>query len=128
MTGLRNMMMPVGEGYKQVREKDIEKKLVQGVKRLGGMAYKWVSPGNNGVPDRIVVLPGGRVIFVELKTEKGRVSPIQERQIKRLRKLGCDVRVIKGMAEVEQFLEEEAGTETVAELVKRGYEMMEGKG
>ena len=52
-----------------MREKDIEKILVNGVKDVGGRAYKWVSPGNNGVPDRIVILPEGRIVFVELKTE-----------------------------------------------------------
>ena len=60
-----------------MREKDIEKILVDGVKGIGGRAYKWVSPGNNGVPDRIVFLPGGRIIFVELKTDTGTLSSLQ---------------------------------------------------
>ena len=50
-----------------MKEKEIEKRLTSGVKNLGGKAYKWVSPGNNGVPDRIVLAPGGRVAFVETK-------------------------------------------------------------
>lgn len=50
-----------------MRESDIERRLVQGVKKLGGRAYKFVSPGNVGVPDRLVVLPGGVVLFVEVK-------------------------------------------------------------
>lgn len=90
-------------------EKDIEAKLREGIRKIGGRAYKWVSPGNTGVPDRIITLPGGRVIFVELKTETGRVSPIQERQIDFLRKLGMDVRVLKGLDEVNAFLEEVSG-------------------
>ena len=45
-------------------EKDIERFLVNGVKKLGGVAYKFVSPGNAGVPDRLIVMPGGRVYFV----------------------------------------------------------------
>lgn len=49
-------------------EKEIEKILVQEVKKLGGRAYKWVSPGNNGVPDRIIIFPGQMPIFTELKT------------------------------------------------------------
>ena len=52
-----------------MKERDIEVLLRDGVKQLGGKAYKWVSPGNAGVPDRIVILPGGKVIFVELKHE-----------------------------------------------------------
>ena len=59
-------------------EKEIEKILVQGVKALGGKAYKWVSPGNNGVPDRIVILPRKVPVFVELKTEFGSLTALQK--------------------------------------------------
>ena len=85
-------------------EKDIEKKMVGGIKEIGGRAYKFVSPGNDGVPDRIVVLPGGRVVFVELKTERGRLSPIQVQQIKRLNDLGAEVEVLYGDKEMEEFV------------------------
>ena len=61
-----------------MREKDIEKILVNEVRKLGGWAYKWVSPGNDGVPDRIVFLPGRPPVFVELKTETGKLSALQE--------------------------------------------------
>ena len=71
-----------------MKESEIEARLVRGVKALGGVAYKFVSPGNVGVPDRVVVLPGGRVIFVELKAEVGRLSPMQRQQLARLRRLG----------------------------------------
>lgn len=87
-------------------EKDIEKILVNEVKKLGGRAYKWVSPGNDGVPDRIVILPGMRPVFVELKTETGRLSAIQKVQIKRLEDLGQDVRVLYGLSQVRDFLED----------------------
>lgn len=87
-------------------EKDIESFLVRKVREMGGTAYKFVSPGNTGVPDRIVVLPGGRIIFVELKTEKGRPSVLQGCQIMKLRKLDCDVRVLYGMKQVKEFLKE----------------------
>lgn len=88
-----------------IREADIEKKLVREVKKLGGRAYKWVSPGNDGVPDRIVVMPGGQITFVELKTKKGRLSKLQERQIRTLTELGCCPTVIKGMEELDRFLD-----------------------
>lgn len=85
-------------------EKDIEKVLVNGIKKLGGRAYKWVSPGNDGVPDRIVILPGTRPVFVELKTEKGKLSALQTVQIKRLRDMGQTVEVLYGTEQVRQFL------------------------
>lgn len=85
-------------------EKEVEKKLVSGIRKMGGRAYKWVSPGANGVPDRIVILPHGRIIFVELKTETGRVSKLQKMQHVILARLGCDVRVLYGPDGVEAFL------------------------
>lgn len=87
-------------------EREIEKKLVDGVRKLGGRAYKFVSPGNDGVPDRIVVLPGRAPKFIELKIETGRLSSLQNVQIKRLKDLGQDARVLYGLEEVKRFLEE----------------------
>ncbi|MCI7383733.1 MAG: VRR-NUC domain-containing protein [Hungatella hathewayi] len=87
-------------------EKDIEKILVNEVKKLGGRAYKWVSPGNDGVPDRIVILPGLQPIFVELKTETGRLSAIQNVQIDRLRKMKQNVKILYGESQVRDFLED----------------------
>lgn len=87
-----------------MREKDIEAVLVREVKRMGGRAYKWTSPGNDGVPDRIVILPNRNPIFVELKTEKGKLSELQRVQIRRLQELGQDVRVLYGLEAVERFL------------------------
>lgn len=92
-----------------MRERDIEKRLVTEVKKLGGRAYKWTSPGNDGVPDRIVILPGRPPIFVELKTELGRLTALQKVQISRLRDLGQDVRVLYGMDDVGRFLKEIGG-------------------
>ena len=87
-------------------EREVEKKLVDGVRRMGGRAYKFVSPGNDGVPDRIVVLPDTAPMFVELKTESGKLSSLQKVQITRLEKLGQYVRVLYGAKDVENFLEE----------------------
>lgn len=85
-------------------EKEIEKMLVAGVRSLGGRAYKFVSPGNDGVPDRIVVLPGRAPIFIELKTETGSLTKLQRVQVQRLVDLGQDVRVLRGTEQVAQFL------------------------
>lgn len=76
------------------------------VKKRGGLCYKFTSPGNPGVPDRIIILPGGRTVYAELKTEIGRLAKVQRWQIERMRELGADVRVLKGMDQVLAFLEE----------------------
>lgn len=86
-------------------EKDIEKILVKEVKKLGGLCYKWVSPGNAGVPDRIVLLPHRPVMFVELKTDRGKLSRLQEVQIKKLKAITEHVYVLKGLEEVRDFIE-----------------------
>lgn len=86
-------------------EKDIERKLCDGVRALGGYAYKFTSPGNVGVPDRMVIMPGGRVQYVELKGEAGKLSKMQDFQIRRLKRLGCKVVVVRGMEGVKAFLE-----------------------
>ena len=86
-------------------ERDIEARLVRGVKALGGRCYKFVSPGNVGVPDRIAIFPGGDVVFIELKTETGKIRPSQDVQIARLRGLGARVVVLHGKDEVDEFLE-----------------------
>lgn len=82
------------------RERDIEKWLQERVRAIGGLAFKFVSPGNDGVPDRIIVLPGGRVWFIELKREGERPTALQEWQIERLRALGCNAEALVGMQEV----------------------------
>jgi hypothetical protein len=85
-------------------ERGIEKRLVRGVKALGGKAYKFVSPGNAGVPDRLVILPGGIILFAELKTTFGRLSPAQVMQIKTLENLGAEAYEVKGEDGVDSFL------------------------
>lgn len=76
-------------------EKQLEQKLVTAVRGLGGIAYKFVSPGHAGVPDRVVLLPEGRVVFVEVKTPKtGRLSKLQQVEISRIRSLGVECYVL----------------------------------
>lgn len=87
-----------------MRERDIERQLVSGIKKLGGLCLKFVSPGCLGVPDRIIILPGGRILFVELKTEIGRLSGMQQHRIAELQALRADVRVVYGISAVRALL------------------------
>lgn len=84
-------------------ERDIEKAFVAHVKRLGGMAEKFTSPGRRSVPDRLVTLPGGRIIFVELKRPGQKPTEAQQRDHDKRRALGCDVRVIDSLEAVHAF-------------------------
>lgn len=85
-------------------ENKIERKLCEGVRRLGGRAYKLISPGCAGLPDRLICLPNGTVFFVELKTEKGRISPQQRHKVDELSKMRQRVQVLYGDRDVENFL------------------------
>lgn len=87
-------------------EKEIERRLGSEVRKRGGLYYKFVSPGNPGVPDRIIITPWGRVVFVELKTDKGRLSARQIWQRERLQRCGAEVRVVKGWGAAQTLLEE----------------------
>jgi hypothetical protein len=84
-------------------EKHIEAALVKRVKELGGVAEKFTSPAKRSVPDRLVTLPNGRIIFVELKAPNKKPTPKQELDHSRRRALGCDVRVIDSMEAVNAF-------------------------
>lgn len=86
-----------------MKESELESILVSEIRKVGGRSYKWVSPGNSGVPDRIVFLPGGKVIFVELKTDSGKVGAQQKIQINRIQSLGQDVRVVRGIRGLIDF-------------------------
>jgi hypothetical protein len=92
---------------KGLRERDIEIYLVLKAQTAGGWAYKFVSPGAAGVPDRIVILPGGRIAFVELKAPGRTSTPIQALQQRRLQALGCRVYAdIDSKDKVDQILQE----------------------
>lgn len=85
-------------------ERDIEQKLRRLVEKRGGWCLKWVCPGWSGVPDRIVLLPGGRVIFVETKRPKGgRLSKMQEKWRDWLTELGFRYWQIWDPDDLERF-------------------------
>lgn len=88
-----------------MRESTIEAYLRDRVKELGGKAYKFVSPGNDGVPDRLVCLPGGRVVFAELKAPGKKPTRLQILQQEKLRLLGFLVFVIDSKTGVDEFIQ-----------------------
>lgn len=92
-----------------MRERVIERALFRGVAKLGGYCYKWISPGANGVPDRLVVLPGGRILFVETKAPNGVVDELQRYQLQKLQGLGAEVRIVASQEDVMTLLAELRG-------------------
>ena len=89
-----------------MREKTIESKLVKAVKNMGGLAPKFVSPGFDGVPDRIVLLPHGKIAFVELKAEGETLCPLQVRRKRQLESLGFSVYCVDGVEQIGGILDE----------------------
>ena len=71
-----------------MREKTVESKLVKADKSMGGLAPKFISPGLDGVPDRLVLLPGGKMAFIELKAPDKKLRPLQVRRKRQLESLG----------------------------------------
>ena len=74
-----------------MRESVVEKKFTMEVKKRGGLAVKFVSPGFNGVPDRLVLFPGGKMAFVELKAPGETMRPLQQLRARQLAALGFRV-------------------------------------
>ncbi|KEF40431.1 VRR-NUC domain-containing protein [Schinkia azotoformans MEV2011] len=91
-----------------MRERDIEKYLREQVRKAGGRAYKWESPGNAGVPDRIVIFPGNRILFVELKAPGKKPTKLQISQHRKLADLDCTVLVIDSKTGVDDFINRHA--------------------
>ncbi|WP_418791750.1 VRR-NUC domain-containing protein [Phosphitispora sp. TUW77] len=85
-------------------EKYIEQKLVATVKNMGGIAPKLVSPGFNGMPDRLVLLPMGRIAFIELKAPGKMMRPLQVRRKRQLEALGFLVYCIDSVEQIDEVL------------------------
>ena len=105
-----------------VRENKVERYLDSEVTKLGGLTRKWVSPGRDGVPDRIVILDGV-VWFVEVKTTDGVTSGAQEREHKRLRDKGARVTTVAGNSGVDGFVSDLKAdiTENVERVIRGDY-------
>lgn len=83
----------------------LERKFKKAVEAEGGLCLKFVSPGKRGVPDRICLFPGGKIVFAEIKAPDGRLHPLQKKCIQELSQLGHDVAVIWSVEDIEKFTE-----------------------
>ena len=89
-----------------MREKTVEQKLVKAVKAAGGICPKWMAPGFDGLPDRIVLLPGGRMGFVEVKAPGKKARLLQESRHELLRSLGYRVYVLDDPGQIGGIIDE----------------------
>ena len=89
-----------------MREKTVEQKLVRAVKAAGGICPKWVAPGFDGMPDRIVLLPDGRMGFVEVKAPGKKARPLQRSRHELLRSLGFRVYVLDNPEQIGGIIDE----------------------
>lgn len=89
-----------------MREKIIEQKLIKAAKAMGGIAPKFTSPGFDGMPDRLILLPGGKMGFAELKAPGKKPRPLQAARHNLLRRLGFKVYVIDGAEQIGSVLDE----------------------
>ena len=96
-----------------MEEKRIERRLVRMTSQMGGMALKFVSPGMDGVPDRMILLPGGRIAFAELKAPGKSPRPLQVRRMAQLSRLGFRVYVIDGPEQISEVLQTIGGTNEI---------------
>ena len=85
-------------------EKFTEQKLVRAVKTMGGLALKFITPGYNGVPDRIILLAGGKAAFVELKAKGKKMRPLQVKRKRELESLGFSVYCIDNVNQIGEVL------------------------
>ena len=92
-----------------MREKTLERKLVQAVKAMGGICPKFISPGFDGMPARLVLLPMGRIAFVEVKRPGKEPRPLQVARHETLRRLGFQVYILDDKARIQEILSEMGG-------------------
>jgi hypothetical protein len=89
-----------------MREKQIEQKLVQAVRAAGGVAPKFISPGCDGMPDRLLLLPGGRIAFAEVKAPGKTMRPLQIKRKRQLEALGFRVYCLDDAGQIGGILDE----------------------
>ena len=89
-----------------MRERDVEKSLVRAVRKSGGLCPKFVSPGMDGVPDRIILMPDARIAFAELKAPGKKMRPLQVKRKRQLEALGFQVYCIDNTEQIGGVLRE----------------------
>ena len=92
-------------------EKKIEQKLVKAVRNIGGLALKFVSPGCDGVPDRLILIAYGKVAFVEVKAKGKKPRPIQIRRINQIKNLGFLVFILDDEKDIPSIIKQVKGDE-----------------
>ena len=96
----------------KMREKQLEHLFLMEVKSVGGLALKFVSPGFSGVPDRLVLIPDGKVAFVEVKAPRQHPRPLQTARHRQLRKLGFKVYVLDNPQQIPEIIRDIRGDAT----------------
>ena len=96
-----------------MRESTLERRACEMIRQLGGISYKWVSPGHPGIPDRICIMPGNRIVFIEFKKpyRKNGLSNRQWKACTRLQGFGCAVWVVNDLEALRAKLEALKGGE-----------------
>lgn len=90
----------------KMMEKKIEARLTSEVKKCGGLSIKLVSPSMTGLPDRLLLLPGGMMGFVEVKQTRERPRPVQTKRIKQLQDLGFTALVLDDIEDIGKVIDE----------------------
>ena len=88
----------------KILERQIENYLIAQMKKIGGEAYKWVSPNHRGVLDRIAIFPNGPVVFTEVKKPTGKLTPLQIRMVEKLLALGQNAEVVYTKTDVDMLI------------------------
>ena len=96
-------------GKLMAKEKNIEQKLVKKVREIGGLALKFVSPGFDGVPDRLILIAYGKLAFVEVKAPGEKPRPLQVARINKIRSLGFKVYVLDDEKNIQRIIDEIKG-------------------
>ena len=89
-----------------MKEKTVEQRLIKAVRQSGGLALKFISPGFNGVPDRLLLFMGGKVAFCEVKAPGQRPRPLQVHRMEQLRELGFRVYVVDSIEQIGEMMRE----------------------
>ncbi|USL89241.1 nuclease [Bacillus phage vB_BceS_LY1] len=85
-------------------EKQIENYLKRKFESIGSIVLKFTSPGQAGVPDRLIILPDGFTIFVEVKCKTGRVAPLQQHWVDKINKQGANAHFVWSYEDVDKLL------------------------